>query len=386
MQESTKIICPLYGVTEIPPYSFSEIESLIDYLKKDELPAIDLSFKRGTVTTDGRLDLCKQGIGVEGCRRIMSALEHNTSIKSILLGTDGIGDPGASAVAELVTKSKALETVYLGCNIIGPEGVQRLSDALSESTSVRGLWLKRNPLGLQGAKHIASLLRKNTSLRTLDLVNTGIGNEGLAEICEALTMPNTTLERIYLGGNDLDAVSAVHLRDLLVKNRSLKGLMMNVNKLGDKGTMVIAEGISANTTLEELGLGSNGIGEKGGLALVRGLSENPVLRSLDLGYSASTKVLGCSANSFSSGMAQALAEMIERSVTLVSLDITGAEFSADDKAVIIHSLRNNRSLLKLAMDGKQAEELKELLKRNNDRAGMNAGARDADSVRSVYRV
>ncbi len=69
---------------------------------------------------DGRLDLCKQSLGTENCLRLVAALQDNTRVRSLMLGTDAIGDVGAGAVARLVAGNAHLQVLYLGCNNIGP--------------------------------------------------------------------------------------------------------------------------------------------------------------------------------------------------------------------------------------------------------------------------
>ena len=52
-----------------------------------------------------------------------------------------------------------------------------------------------------GARQLADMLKTNRALRTLDFVNTRIGPDGLAALTDALVLPHSTIERLYLGGN-----------------------------------------------------------------------------------------------------------------------------------------------------------------------------------------
>ena len=206
-----------------------ELKSLIDYLQTDRPIAQKTVFPRGTVMPDGRLDLCKQDLGVTGCHLVTEALANNDAIASLLLGTNGIGDLGAQDVARLIQRNHNLEIVYLGCNAISSTGIAALAEALTENRSVTGLWLKRNPIGPEGAYYLAEMLRHNTSIRTLDLVNTQIGEEGLAAILKVLNSTNRTVERLYLGGNQIQADNAALLANLLVNNPVITSLFLNVN-------------------------------------------------------------------------------------------------------------------------------------------------------------
>ncbi len=304
MVTTNPIICPIpppHGAdTPFTPCPLEELTPLLRHLWAGDPVGDVTAFPRGTMTPDGRLDLCKQSIGVDGCRDVTSALRCNPHVKCLLLGTDGIGDTGAGVVADLLERSELLTTVYLGCNWIGGEGAARLADAVSENRAVTGLWLKRNPLRDEGAFALAAMLRRNTTLRVLDLVNTGFGADGLTAILSTLTEAGTGagVERLYLGGNGLGPGSAPLLGDLLRHNTCLKALQLNVNALGDTGASVLAEGLRGNTTLRELGLASNGLGTDGLCAVLGAAMSHPALRSVDLSYARSTRALRGTANAF----------------------------------------------------------------------------------------
>lgn len=190
----TSLHCPHPKPIETSPDVLAELTSLLDHLGSNQSVSHRITFPRGTVLPDGRLDLCKQGLGVTGCGLVTGALKTNTAIASLLLGTNGIGDTGASEVAQLIQHNHRLEVVYLGCNAISEIGVASLAQALTDNQSVTGLWLKRNPIGTAGAYHIAQMLRHNRSIRTLDLVSTQMGEDGLAAILDALIHTNRTVD------------------------------------------------------------------------------------------------------------------------------------------------------------------------------------------------
>src|SRR3954465_538020 len=116
MENPLVIHCPIKGVQSITPCPAEEVEPLLDFLRSNAPAAEMRHFPRGIVTPDGRLDLCKQDLGPEGCRCIIAALKGNVHVRSILLGTDAIGDSGADAVAGLVGENEHVEILYLGCN------------------------------------------------------------------------------------------------------------------------------------------------------------------------------------------------------------------------------------------------------------------------------
>jgi len=382
------INCPLYHVADITPCDPAEIEPLVAYLKTG-LPVTEPTpFPRGTVLEDGRLDLCKQDLGPAGCHMVTEALATNTTITSLLLGTDGIGDEGAADVARLIERNATLEIVYLGCNKIGKEGVKVLAETLTQNRSVQGLWLKRNPVGPAGAKALAAMLRQNCTLRTLDLVNTYPGHDGLAALIDVLLHDNRTVERLYLGGNEIDADDALLLADLLRTNPVIKALMLSVNSLGDPGARIIADALRENTTLAELGLASNGITAEGASALFDGARSHPTLTHLDYSCSPSTRVLGASANRIGDAGAEAAAGLLAENRVLLQLDLRHNGITKVGKAHLAAALEQNTTLRILNLDGKPDPTITALLERNLALQPVPNPlfTRDVALIRSVYRT
>ena len=387
-----QIHCPVQGMPQTPAYDVAEIAPLVAFLGEDVAVAEPRAFPRGTVTPDGRLDLCKQDLGPAGCRMVTDALAGNTTIASLLLGTDAIGDAGAEDVARLIEQRNGhLEIIYLGCNYISEAGASRLAGALTHNRRVTGLWLKRNPIGPGGVRAVAEMLRHNRTLRTLDLVNTMPGPDGLDALLDVMTGENRTVERLYLGGNGIDARAAGRLAELLAANPALRALLLNVNQLGDEGVVLLAEGLRRNHTLTELGLASNGIGEEGAAALLAALECHPTLRTLDLGYSASTRVLGARANHVGGRRgAAALGSLLRRNRSLLRLDVRRCGVTTQaGLGEIVAGLESNGCLQELHLDRPGSERVQALLARNRARAGdalSGTPVRDVALIRSVYRT
>jgi Ran GTPase-activating protein (RanGAP) involved in mRNA processing and transport len=380
------IHCPIKGALEVQPCDAHEITPLLDHLQADLSVAQETVFPRGTVTPDGRLDLCKQNLGPQGCRLVTRALEGNTCVVSLLLGTDGIGNEGAHDVAQLIERNAHLEIVYLGCNGIQAPGAITLAQSLTGNSSIVGLWLKRNPIGPEGARALAQMLRYNTTLRTLDLVNTAIGSQGLSLLLDVLRQENHTLERLYLGGNCLGRRDAEALAALLHDNQSLRALLLNVNALGDDGMESLAEGLRANRTLRELGLASNGLTARGAQYLVGALRVHPTLSILDLGWSPSTKVLGATPNTIGDEGAAAIGAMLRDNSVLTRLDLRHNGISQWGCHALADGLEGNTTLQYLMLDTPLHTQPQALLERNRAEASPQQPSRDVTLIRSVYRT
>ncbi|MEW2412767.1 gala protein [Streptomyces sp. NPDC046866] len=304
MTRPIPVRCPAIEHPDLPLADPAGLDPLLARLASAEAVAADETFTLGTLRADGRVDLCKQGLGPAGAARVVAAAARSPHARHLLLGTNSIGDEGARTLAGALTEGHGLHTLYLGCNRIGPDGVAALADALAEDGSVKALWLKRNPVLEDGARTLAALLRRNRTLRTLDLVNTGLGTEGVRLLLDALRTRETPVERLFLGGNGLTADDAPLLA-ALIREAGVRELYLPANHLGDEGAAVLAAAAAADPARPvRLGLGGNGIGPAGALALADALGG---IETLDLGRPPSERSLGSTANSTGDEGAYALA-------------------------------------------------------------------------------
>ncbi len=381
------IQCPLRGEIPFVACSIEEVTPLIEHLTLNSPVSEPMAFPRGTVMPDGRLDLCKQNLGPAGCRRVTESLRNNEHIRSVLLGTDGIGDEGAEAISELVQANSALEIVYLGCNGITHQGVQSLTDALSGNSKIQGLWLKRNPIGDEGAEAISRLLTQNRTLRVLDLVNTGLGSRGVQALCQSLKIAGCSIERLYLGGNSLEADSARQLADVLRHNETLRSLFLNVNRLGDEGVIELAKGLRANQTLCDLGLASSGITIRGVQPLLEVVTNHASLVNLDLGYSPSTKVLQAQPNSLGDEGGALVAKMLLSNTKLAQINLAKTGIGKQGRELIERAIRKNGSIQFCTLDGGLSDSTRaQLLANQSNTSSVAVCPSDTRLIRSVYRT
>ncbi|MFF4099374.1 gala protein [Streptomyces sp. NPDC001903] len=304
MTQPTPVRCPAIEHPDLPIADPAGLDPLLARLAAERAVEADEAFPIGTLRADGRVDLCKQGLGPAGAARVAAVAAGSAHARHLLLGTNSIGDEGARTLAGALTGGHGLHTLYLGCNRIGPDGVAALADALAQDTAVKALWLKRNPVLEEGARTLAALLRRNHTLRTLDLVNTGIGTEGVRLLLDALRTRQTPLERLFLGGNGLTA-EAAPLLAALIREAGVRELYLPANHLGDEGTAILAAAAAADPARPvRLGLGGNGIGPAGARALAEALGG---IEALDLGRAMSERSLGSAGNDTGDEGAHALA-------------------------------------------------------------------------------
>ncbi|CAL9604789.1 gala protein [Streptomyces sp. enrichment culture] len=299
--------CPAIEHPDPPLADPAALGPLLARLAAADPVAADETYPLGTLRADGRIDLCKQGLGPDGAARLLPAAAASPHAAHLLLGTNGIGDDGARTVAEALRPGHGLRTLYLGCNRVGPAGAAALAARLADDDTVRALWLKRNPVGDDGVRALADALRRNTALRTLDLVNTGLTTAGLRALLDALTARERPLERLFLGGNGLTA-DAAPLLAALARDAGVTELYLPANHLRDEGAAVLAAAASAEPARPlHLGLGGNGIGPGGARALAAALHG---VEALDLGRPRSERSLGAPPNHTGDEGAAALARAL----------------------------------------------------------------------------
>lgn len=386
----------------VVPCTLADLDPLLGHLTQNLGVARQTAFNRGTLTVDGRLDLCKQVVGPEGIRPLLGAMKHSDHVKRLLLGNNIIGDGGAAAIAGFLRERRdsPLDCWYIAGNQIGPDGIAHVCAALAEDTRVTALWLKRNPLKAAGMRPLAELLRRNRTLQVLDLVNCGLLDDGLRIVLDALSGPeaNTTLRHLYVGTNGITAASAPRIAGFLADDCRLESLFLSCNRLGDDGVAEVARGLAANRTIRRVSLASNRIGPRGAAALADALADHPSLAYLDLGFTKATVAVGELGNCIGDDGAREVARMLHTNTALRSLDLLHNYISQRGVNHLREAMKVNGTLvfLQLTQFGKVhnepgKEELRAALQRNRDRLGADEAAAAEqvnlpEHVREIYSV
>ncbi|MGV9452000.1 ribonuclease inhibitor [Streptomyces sp. NPDC003635] len=300
------------GVPRVVPRPVVDLGPLLTWLRSGRAVDERVDFTTGTALPDGRLDLCKQGLGAEGAALVAEALaEGPAPVRHLLLGTDGLGDEGAAVVAGTGAE---VETLYLGCNGITSGGACRIADQLRASPQVvTGVWLKRNPLGGGGGHAAAEIVDAARSLRTLDLVQTGLDAPGAAALAEALLTAAANgrrVERLFVGGNPLGAAGAEPLGAVIAAG-AIDELYVSAARLGDAGAERLADALERAPygRLTRLSAASNGIGPRAAARLVTAATAAGVTL-LDLGRVRAAAVLGAADNHLDLAAAETVADVL----------------------------------------------------------------------------
>ncbi|MFJ9893220.1 ribonuclease inhibitor [Streptomyces sp. NPDC091280] len=377
------------GVVYVPPRPVAELGPLLAWLRAGRPAGERLDFTVGTALPDGRLDLCKQGLGPEGAARVAEALAQGPSpVRHLLLGTDGLGDEGAEAVA---AGSGAVQTLYLGCNGITAGGACRIADRLRASPHVvTGVWLKRNPLGGGGGRAAAELIESARSLRTLDLVQTGLDAAAVTVLADALLAAagnGRRIERLFVGGNPLGEDGAAPLAAVLAAG-AIDELYVSAARLGDAGALRLAAALERAPygRLARLSLASNGIGPRAAARLVTAATGAGV-RLLDLGRVRAAAVLGAADNHVDLDAAETIAHtLVAAEHRLTHLVLTHTGMRSREAHRLLDTAPRALTPTRFVLGRGVAASVKRRLETFTTGLPAPALAPDVAAVRSVHRT
>lgn len=376
------------GVPAVVARPAAELAPLLDWLRAGRPAGERLDFAAGTVLPDGRLDLCKQGIGARGAALVAEALSEGASpVRHLLLGTDGLGDEGAAAVAG----GAHVETLYLGCNGITAGGACRIADQLRASPRVvTGVWLKRNPLGDGGGRAAAGLVEAARSLRTLDLVQTGLDAPGTVVLADALLAAadnGRRIQRLFVGGNPLGAAGAVPLA-ALIADGAVDELYVSAARLGDAGALRLADALEQAPygRLIRLSVASNGIGAPAVARLVAAATAAGVTL-LDLGRVRAAGVLGAADNHVDLAAATAVADTLAGGAhRLTHLVLTHTGMRSREAHRLLDTAPRAATATRFVLGRGIATSVKRRLEALSAHVPAPAVPADVAAVRSVHRT
>jgi hypothetical protein len=353
-----------------------ELEPLVARLADPAPVSGALTFPRGTLQPDGRLDLCKQALSPLDARRVIAAAAGSPHTTHLLLGTNSLGAKGITALADALGDEHQVRTLYLGCNHVDADGLAPLVDRLTTDRRVRALWLKRNPLGDAGVAALARMLVGNPTIRTLDLTNTGMTVAGLRALVEALTDRGVPLERLYAGGNGWGPEAGPLFAALL--RHGLGELYLAAGRLGDAGVGPLVDALDGDRRVA-LGLGGNGLAP----ASVRLLAGRlPALSTLDMARPPSALVLRAQDNVVGDEGAAMLAAALP-GTALRRLDLRHTGVSGRGARLLVAALDHGTELELLGLGSGVPRRLKRS-------AGLSMRtpappAEDVAAIASVYR-
>lgn len=221
----------------------------------------------------------------------------------------------------------------------------QLISFLPKNIQLKELVLEKCNLTNHSAQALQHYLSTFTTLTSFSLENNTYSAVGIPFILQGLSY-HRKLSYLVLSKNNLDGQGLEALNDL-----SVSRLDLSVNPLGDAGIKHLTNILSKPHQIEHLDLTNCAITDKGVEALCDVLCENPLLYSLDLSTNipvSKTEIIP-HPNTFTSEATPSLCKLIENSVTLTHLDLSGCKLTADDLSILAESVKKNTQLEKLTL-------------------------------------
>jgi Ran GTPase-activating protein (RanGAP) involved in mRNA processing and transport len=230
------------------------------------------------------LSLCANQIGDQGAFWIAQAFlkpSTSSSLAELDLSSNLISNEGAVSLSNLIRKSKSLTTLFLSGNAIGPQGAESLAQALQENSQMNILGLSSNGIQDQGALAMAVAASQHPSLQALLLEDNRIGTQGCSAVVQAYQI-NPRLGMMELSGNHPLHLSV--LPNIALAMSTIRYLYLDRCGLQDSHAQYLAKSLRTNntTTVQELFLDGNQIGLAGAIELARALETNTTLEGLFL--------------------------------------------------------------------------------------------------------
>ena len=139
-------------------------------------------------------------------QEIFKAYQKNGNLTVLRITNANLQNGGDRVIVDTLRNCRNLSEISLRNCDISAEQLLPMVDAIREHNMLEVLDLHRNNIGNVGCEAIATLLADpNCNIRDLGLDTNTIDNEGATAIANSLKT-NNKLQRLYLGGNQIDQI------------------------------------------------------------------------------------------------------------------------------------------------------------------------------------
>ncbi|KAM9337131.1 LOW QUALITY PROTEIN: leucine-rich repeat-containing protein 34 [Symphorus nematophorus] len=148
-------------------------------------------------------------------------LAVNSSLVELHLGTMGMTDTGMERLTDGLRLNNSLRYLDLRCNRVTRDGVRHLAEVLKQHPTLEIIDLSSNRIEDEGAVYLSEAVAwPGCVLRELSVSRNNIRTEGLLSLAQAMKV-NTTLNHIYIWGNQLEEPVCQAFRQLIASGRLL---------------------------------------------------------------------------------------------------------------------------------------------------------------------
>ena len=213
-----------------------------------------------------------------------SASPSSPSLTALDFSTNprGLGTVGSRAFCEWLSRSSknALAVLHLrGCDVRDSEGAAVIAALGANAASLTRLNLSQNALGSKSAAALARFLETFPGrCADVDVSANWFGPSDAETIASALQSPRCSVKNLSLARNGLEDAGCVAVADATARNASLVALDLRRVRFGPAAARATAAALAKNTTLESLYLDGNDIGADECASLLRALDASRLSR------------------------------------------------------------------------------------------------------------
>ena len=313
------------------------------------------------------LDLSDNSMSEEVASDLADVIKNNVQLEELRLFNNKL-QSSCTVILQALKRNSNLKTLNLNDNNMTGKVVYDLADVIANNTSLEGLYLRGNNLQ-SSAGVILQALKGVSNVKVLDLSDNNMSEEIASDLADVIKN-NVQLEELHLFNNELQSCCTVILQ-ALKRNSNLKTLNLNDNNMTGKVVYDLADVIANNTSLEGLYLRGNNLQSSAGVILqaLKGVSN--------------VKVLDLSDNNMSEEVASDLADVIKNNVQLEELHLFNNELQSCC-TVILQALKSNSNLKKLSlndnnMTGKVVYDLADVIANNTSLEVLCLGGNNLQS-------
>jgi len=275
-------------------------------------------------TTLKELHISNNNATEEAAKDLAAVVLHNTQLEVLNFNGNSLKAVGIIEIAKQMATSSLTE-LYISDNYITEEAANDLSTIIFNNRSLRILNLNRNSLQHRGICKIAKALQCTNTLQQLELCDNMAS--GAADEIAAVLAHNNKLEKLNLGGNNLQTSGVILIVKQLQNVSTLTELYINDNDITEDAAEDIAVALSSNTNMQVLNLDRNHLQSVGIKKLIKGLKNVITLSKLHIG-----------SNNITKEAANDLATVLSQNTNLQVLNLDGNNLQAEGVRIIAKAL------------------------------------------------
>ena len=174
------------------------------------------------------LDLSQTKLGKERFIEMLTSLQSNSTLESLILDDCEMHVEYAAHIATLLRNNSSMKELSLNGNTFDSESIRVIvQDGLRSNSSVTTLSLNGNPIGDNGAIHLANLLCDQSTvsnIQSLSIIDCEIWTRGYHEIALGIATMNR-LQELMVDGTEMEEHSQTLLKSIK-QNMVLRKLVM----------------------------------------------------------------------------------------------------------------------------------------------------------------